>query len=394
MFRSRSFFAWISLKGEDWKGKGGRKIDDDKIYWFWLCNIRGINRKIIEILLKYLGHPREIYFLREKELEGLLREKVRNGQLEQVLFRFSRSLSLECAKREYERLRGEGIFFFSCEDEEYPKRLKRIYDYPYGIYVKGRLPREEKRAIAIVGARKSTTYGREMARVFARELARQGVEIISGLARGIDANAHIGCIEGEGRTYGVLGCGIDKIYPKENIELFVEMEKTGGIISEYAPGVEPLSHHFPFRNRIISGMSDGILVVEAAKKSGSLITAEQGLDQGREIFALPGRTMDGQSEGCNLLIQKGAKLVLHASDILLDMGINCEENLNIKKNLLDSLANREKLVYDCLSLEPKYIDDIARECRMTLQEAMSILFTLELNGYIKQVIQNYYIIAM
>lgn len=374
--------------------KGGRKIDDDKFYWFWLCSIKGINRKIIEILLRHLEHPREIYFLRERELESLLKEQLRTKKLEQVLFQFSRSLSLDSVKKEYEKLERAGILFFSCEDEMYPKKLRRIYDYPYGIYVKGKLPSEQKKAIAIVGARKSTTYGREMARVFARELAKNGIEIISGLARGIDANAHIGCIEGEGRTYGILGCGIDKIYPRENINLFVQMEKTGGIISEYGSGVEPLSHHFPFRNRIISGMADGVLVVEAAKKSGSLITAEQGLEQGREIFALPGRLMDSQSEGCNLLIQKGAKLVLNVSDILLDMGINCEENLNMKKNLIDALANREKLVYDCLSLEPKYIDDITRECRMTLQETMSILFMLELNGYIKQVIQNYYIIAM
>lgn len=374
--------------------KGGRKIDDDKFYWFWLCSIKGINRKIIEILLRHLEHPREIYFLRERELESLLKEQLRTKKLEQVLFQFSRSLSLDSVKKEYEKLERAGILFFSCEDEMYPKKLRRIYDYPYGIYVKGKLPSEQKKAIAIVGARKSTTYGREMARVFARELAKNGIEIISGLARGIDANAHIGCIEGEGRTYGILGCGIDKIYPRENINLFVQMEKTGGIISEYGSGVEPLSHHFPFRNRIISGMADGVLVVEAAKKSGSLITAEQGLEQGREIFALPGRLMDSQSEGCNLLIQKGAKLVLNVSDILLDMGINCEKNLNMKKNLIDALANREKLVYDCLSLEPKYIDDITRECRMTLQETMSILFMLELNGYIKQVIQNYYIIAM
>lgn len=374
--------------------EGGASISDDKMYWFWLCRIRGIPRKIIEILLRYLGHPREIYFLRERELEDLLKGQLRTKQLEQVMSQFSRSLSLDAAKREYEKLKKAGILFFSCEDEEYPEKLKRIYDYPYGIYVKGRLPSGQKKAIAIVGARKATTYGREMARFFARELAKNGIEIISGLARGIDANAHIGCIEGREGTYGVLGCGIDKIYPRENIDLFVQMEKTGGIISEYGPGVEPLSFHFPFRNRIISGMSDGILVVEAARRSGSLITAEQGLEQGREIFALPGRTIDSQSEGCNLLIQKGAKLVLNVSDILLDMGINCEENLNIKKNLLDSLANREKLVYDCLSLEPKYIDNIAKECRMTLQETMSILFMLELNGYIKQVIQNYYIIAM
>ena len=140
--------------------KGEANISDDKIYWFWLCSIKGISRKIIEILLRYLEHPREIYFLRERELEILLKGQLRTKQLEQVIFQFSRSLSLESIKKEYGKLEKEGIRFICCDEEEYPKRLRQIYDYPYGIYVKGNLPSEEKKSIAIVGARKSTTYGR------------------------------------------------------------------------------------------------------------------------------------------------------------------------------------------------------------------------------------------
>ncbi len=370
------------------------KKEENKLYWFWLCNIKGINKKVIDILLEHLGHPREIYYLREKQMEALLKEREEpfaGKYIERILFQFSKTPSLDRMRGEYEKLQKNGIAFISCEEEVYPKRLKRIYDYPYGIYIRGTLPSEEKKAVAIVGARKSTVYGKEMARLFARELAKNGIDVISGLARGIDASAHIGCIEGGGKTYGVLGCGIDKIYPRENIELFFEMEKNGGIISEYGIGVEPLAHQFPVRNRIISGMADGVLVVEAAKKSGSLITAEQGLEQGRDIFALPGRSIDKQSEGCNLLIQKGAKLVLKVDDILVDLGVKCEKSLNLNKILEDSLANREKLVYHCLSLEPKYIDDIAKQCEMPLKEAMRILYVLEQKECIKQISQNYYI---
>lgn len=372
------------------------KAEESRAYWFWLASVRGVNRKIIDILLEHLKSPKEIYFLREREIEQLLKEEeqVNTKQLESVLFQFSKSISIDMAKKRIEALNEQGIRFVACEDAQYPKKLLQVDEYPYGLYVKGSLPTEQKKKIAIVGARKCTTYGREMARIFARELAKEGIEIISGLARGIDANAHRGCLEGGQKTYGVLGCGIDKIYPRENIELFLEMEKNGGIISEYAPGAEPMPYHFPYRNRIISGMADGVFVIEAAKKSGSLITAQLGLDQGREIFALPGRTIDPQSEGCNLLIQKGAKLVTQVCDITQELGMNCEKNANKMKIFKDLLAKREKLVYHCLSLEPKYIDDIARECHMTVQEALSILFVLELNGYIKQVIQNYYIIKI
>lgn len=372
------------------------KAEESRAYWFWLASVRGVNRKIIDILLEHLKSPKEIYFLREREIEQLLKEEeqVNTKQLESVLFQFSKSISIDMAKKRIEALNEQGIRFVACEDAQYPKKLLQVDEYPYGLYVKGSLPTEQKKKIAIVGARKCTTYGREMARIFARELAKEGIEIISGLARGIDANAHRGCLEGGQKTYGVLGCGIDKIYPRENIELFLKMEKNGGVISEYAPGAEPMPYHFPYRNRIISGMADGVFVIEAAKKSGSLITAQLGLDQGREIFALPGRTIDPQSEGCNLLIQKGAKLVTQVCDITQELGMNCEKNANKMKIFKDLLAKREKLVYHCLSLEPKYIDDIARECHMTVQEALSILFVLELNGYIKQVIQNYYIIKI
>lgn len=205
------------------------------------------------------------------------------------------------------------------EDNQYPIKLKEIYDSPTKIYVLGNSKILNKKGIAIVGSRKATTYGKKVALGMAKELSKKGINIISGLAVGIDAFAHIGCIQAQstGKTIAVLGSGIDKIYPKENIELARKIIKSGGcIISEYPIGTEPQRKNFPQRNRIISGLSNGILVVEAGKKSGALITAEFGLEQGKEIFAIPGDIIKKQSEGCNMLIKDGAKIALSVEEIL------------------------------------------------------------------------------
>lgn len=202
---------------------------------------------------------------------------------------------------------------------KYPQKLKEIYDPPTMIYVLGNDEILNEKAIAIVGARKATTYGKNIALEIAKELSQKRINIISGLAIGIDTFAHIGSIRAQslGKTIAVLGSGIDKIYPKENIELARKIIKSGGcIISEYPVGTEPEKKNFPQRNRIISGLSNGILVVEAGKKSGALITAEFGLEQGKEIFAIPGDITKKQSEGCNLLIKDGAKIVLSVEEIL------------------------------------------------------------------------------
>lgn len=202
---------------------------------------------------------------------------------------------------------------------KYPQKLKEIYDPPTTIYVLGNDEILNEKAIAIVGARKATTYGKKVSLEMSKELSKKGINIISGLALGIDTYAHLGNIQAQslGKTIAVLGSGIDKIYPKENIELARKIIKSGGcIISEYPIGTEPQKKNFPQRNRIISGLSNGILVVEASKKSGALITAEFGLEQGKEIFAIPGDIMKQQSEGCNMLIKDGAKIVLSVEEIL------------------------------------------------------------------------------
>ena len=200
----------------------------------------------------------------------------------------------------------EQVVYYHKRDKAYPERMRPYPDMPAGIYTKGRLPFEGVPSAAIVGARACSVYGRVQARRYARELAAAGVQIISGLATGVDAAAHEGALEGGGVTFAVLGCGVDICYPKENYPLMRRMlEHGGGILSEFEPGEEPAAWHFPQRNRIISALADLVLVVEARKRSGSLITADYALEQGKSVYALPGRVNDPLSEGCNRLIAQG-----------------------------------------------------------------------------------------
>ncbi|TCT16413.1 DNA processing protein [Natranaerovirga pectinivora] len=359
------------------------------LYWYWMCNIKGIGQKKTAKLLDCFGDPEGVWRASEKDLSNVA--ILRTNDIKKII----ESRDEESINIGYKRLQERNIKFITIDDKEYPPQLKNIYDPPFGIYNKGILPNEKKLKIAIVGARKCTSYGKEMAKYFARELANLGVEVISGLARGIDAYAHQGAIEGKGKTYSVLGNGLNICYPQENISLFMEVEKQGGIISEYNLDVKPNPSHFPLRNRIISGLSDGILVIEAAKKSGSLITAEISLEQGREVFALPGRITDKLSEGTNEIIKMGGKMVTSIEDILEEFQYimpkyeRIEEKIENKLKLLDK---NEKMVYACLSLEPKYIDEIANELKIEIQKVNHLLFILEIKGLIKQLPNKYFII--
>lgn len=363
---------------------------DEKVYWYWLCNIKGIGHKKIKKLLQVFESPYNIYKAKEKEynLIKVLKEK---DILQLIKTKNEKKLFLK-----YNQLVDNNIKLVTIDDECYPNRLKNIYDPPYVLYVRGQFPDQNKLCIAIVGARKSTIYGREMARYFARKLAENNVEIISGLAKGIDTAAHKGALESNGNTYGVLGNGLKVCYPKENQELSRQMGKKGGLITEYDLNILPNPAHFPLRNRIISGLSQGILVIEAAKKSGSLITVEMGLEQGREIFAIPGRVTDIYSEGTNNLIKMGAKLVSNVDDILEEFKLQINSKMvndTKKQNKIQELLDKtEKKVYSCLSLEPKFIDDIANISKMNIQDIMHILFMLEMKGVVKQLPNKNFII--
>lgn len=286
------------------------------------------------------------------------------------------------------------IYLVEKEDERYPEKLKHIASPPKKLYVRGGLPRKDALTIAVVGARNCTPYGREMAKYFARELAYAGVQIVSGMARGVDSYAHWGALEAEGETFAVLGCGVDICYPRENNKLYEKLMLRGGVLSEYEPGVPPLPGHFPQRNRIISGLCDGILVIEAREKSGSLITVGQGLEEGRDIFALPGRCSDPLSRGCNRIIRQGAVLVEAPEQILEEYSFFKGDTLRKNKKKHISLETKEKIVYSRLSLEPKHLNTLVEETGWSVSEVMKVLLDLELSGRIRDAGGGYYVIML
>lgn len=295
----------------------------------------------------------------------------------------------ECDER-YERMSQMGIRFVTIFDEEYPERLREIHDYPMAFYVRGSLPDPAVPAVAIVGARSCSNYGKQMAGVFGRVLSEAGIQVISGMAIGIDSAAHYGAVHAEKPTYAVLGCGINICYPSRNYQLYEALMACGGIISEYTLDEQAQPFHFPLRNRIISALSDVILVVEAKERSGSLITAEFGLEQGKEIFAVPGRVTDPLSKGCNQLIQQGAGIAISPDEILEYFSIKQQKKLILYEKNINRLAKKEKIVYSCLDFNPKHVDTIANTCKLSVPECLELLLGLELGGYVIQTANHYY----
>jgi len=361
--------------------------------YFWLLCLPNIGQKKVELLLKTFGSIEALFEADPEEFE-IFRQECCPASLKfsgQDIHTLCAGRKPEIIKAGYAKLLKGGIYLVSREDERYPGQLRNIYDAPHALYVKGRLPGKEEKLLAIVGARECTPYGREMARQFAGAMAKEGVGIVSGLARGIDAHAHEGALAAGGMTYGILGCGIDICYPRENLKLYMELQKQGAVLSEYAPGIAPIAGNFPMRNRIISGLCDAILVIEAKEKSGSLITVDYGLEQGKDIYALPGRATDRLSGGCNNLIKMGAKLVTKPKDILEDIVPNYKQIIQDFKKNNKLLELEEKIVYASLCLEPRHIEEIAVLTGMTIDVLVEQLLALELKGYIKQTMRNYYI---
>lgn len=362
-----------------------------KEYWYRMLKLQGIGTTKKRELIDYFGSPEEIFQSSVEKLKQSPLKYCRNA--ERIIHQILNGRVEEQIHREFLELERKQIYFISYEDEEYPKKLKQLYDYPCGLFVKGRLPSEERASVAIIGARNCSAYGKEMALYFSEELAKAGVDVISGMARGIDGYAHQGALAVNGFTYAVLGTGIDICYPRENIELYRKMEKQGGIISEFVPGEEALPFHFPMRNRIISGLSDGVLVIEAKEKSGSLITVDQALEQGKDIFVVPGRIGDRLSEGSNRLIKQGGILVTEPVDILNFYSEKIKFQYKEWKKINNVLDSKQKIVYASLSLMPKHLDEILNDTGLIMTQVIQILTQLELQGYIKQSTKNYYMIS-
>ena len=277
-------------------------------------------------------------------------------------------------------------------DRTYPSKLKEYQDMPETLYVKGTLPEEQKKSVAIVGARACSTYGRIQAFLYAKILSSAGVQIISGMAYGIDAEAHKGALEGKTPTYAVLGNGVDICYPAGNRNLYQRIPKEGGgIISEYPEGTRARNYYFPARNRIISGLADLVLVVEARENSGSLITAQWALDQGKPVFAVPGPVNEELSRGCNKLIYDGAGIAYEPEIILEELRINYENNVKSEEKRNLGLASDLKLVYSCLDLRPKSVDYLIRNTGIPPQKIGSLLLELTLSGLAREVGRHNYI---
>ncbi|PID71970.1 MAG: DNA-protecting protein DprA [Desulfobulbus propionicus] len=292
------------------------------------------------------------------------------------------------ADRELEQLQQRNISFLSISSAYYPKLLKNIPEPPVVLYCKGDLALLDKPGVAVVGSRSATDYGKRVSTMLAQELSCQGLSIISGGAYGIDAAAHEGALQGEGTTCAVLGCGIDVVYPKVHQQLFQAIEQDGLLLSEYPLGAKPEPFRFPARNRIISGLATGVVVVEATLKSGSLITARLALDQGREVFAVPGRIDSIKSSGCHRLIQQGAHLVNNAEDIIHELGFVTTGRLTREQgeNTVSAphLENEEETLLSFIDIYPVDIDTLLRLSGLNSNIIHSLLLQLELKGLIRQ----------
>ncbi|MDD6811429.1 MAG: DNA-processing protein DprA [Lachnospiraceae bacterium] len=373
-------------------------------YAQWLYRIKGLGSKTIFHLLDGDVKPSRLYQMSKEEwMERLPAGKSRLAQaMEQARTQYE-------PEQEYRKLLSQGIRFTCAGHESYPYLLAQIPDRPFGIYYMGRLPDEHRPSLAIIGARNCSPYGIYMAEKFGRELAEAGVQIISGMARGIDGISQQTVLENNGYSLAVLGCGADVCYPAENRKLYQRLQKQGGICSEYIPGTLPQSMLFPPRNRIISGLADGVLVIEAKQKSGTLITVDMALEQGREVFALPGRANEPLSEGCNRLLKQGACMVLDTQDILRELeklprfchGITTAlpERKQRKETDADgegkgSERNTRKpglceIIRKVLDLTPKTVEEIRMEVfhmtdeEYSVSEIAAMLMQMELSGMVQ-----------
>lgn len=357
----------------------------EKEYLYWLCHIKSLGDATIRKLHEYFGSFGEIWKADDKALmeSGILSDKQRNAL-------WAGKRQMDEVMKEYESLAGRGIRFVADWEEDFPHNLQNYRGMPQGLFVKGRFPDGTRPCVAIVGARECTEYGRQLTECFARELAANGVQIVSGLACGIDAAAHQGAIDAGMDTYGILGNGINICYPRENFALFERMERTGGVISEFPLDTPPIRTNFPRRNRLISGFSDAVIIIEAKERSGSLITADFALEQGKEVFAVPGRPTDPLSAGCNRLLSAGALHALSPADILEYFGVKYAKKLTVQKFSEKSLAKKEKVLYSCLDFRPRHMEELLKLSGMGLTECMESLMALELKGLAYKTGNQYY----
>lgn len=351
----------------------------DPKYWLGFSLVPEIGPKRLANLLNWFGDLENAWGASETQLfqSGLEKQPTAN------LIQIRKKINLDAEIAKVERV---GARLITLAHEDYPALLKKLSDAPTVLYVRGTLRPEDSHALSIVGTRKATTYGRDAAYHLAKQLAGQGVTVISGLAHGIDSAAHKGALEGGGRTLAVLGCGVDVIYPSDNHKLAQQIMGCGALISEFSIGMHPEARNFPRRNRVISGLALGVLVVEAPEKSGAMITASIAADQGREVFSVPGNIFNPMSNGTNRLIQDGAKLVMNVGDILdeLDIAHNNVQTQAVTERIIPANPTESEIL-NYLGADPLHIDDLVRLCGLPVATVSSTLTILELKGLARTV---------
>ena len=372
------------------------KTELNKAYLHWMYQTIGMGNHGLFGQLRALGPPQEIYEMaKKKRLAVCLSD--RHSQYKKKAALLEASAADYDVIAEYGRMTERGILFAVIGEKEYPVKLAAIPGAPCALYYVGKLPRNDEKTIAVIGARNCSEYGRAMARQFAEMMAGAGVQVVSGMARGIDGIAQQAALDAGGYSLGVLGCGVDICYPSENRRLYEELIARGGICSEYPPGIEPRAVLFPPRNRIISGLCDGVLVVEAKERSGTLITVDMALEQGREVYALPGRITDPLSRGCNKLIRQGAELVMSPQELLHELKPDCSDAPEYRQQTIPVCGDTRGQLLRILDYQPISIENIQRKYADVYDSYISVsdlyyeLLNLCADGLAGQVSGSYYV---
>ena len=353
--------------------------------WIRLAKLESPKKTVA--LVDHFGSPDDVFRASAEELAAVDGISLRTAE------RFCEVASAP-VDRELEALEKLKAKVVTYKDPDYPANLRQIYDPPVVLFMRGEIREEDRFAVAVVGTRRPSEYGRAMAQKISRDLAQRGLCVVSGAARGIDTLAHTGALQGGGRTIAILGSGIDVPYPYENRGLLNKIAENGAVISEFIPGTQPDAWRFPVRNRLVSGLALGVLVVESRLDGGAMITATLAAEQGRDVWAVPGATDNATSEGPHGLIKEGAKLVERAEDILEELGIQVETARRERPAIPDDLTPEQKSIIQVLSLHPKHVDEIIAECGLTPAAANSTLTLLEMQGLVRRVPGNAYVRAV
>lgn len=358
---------------------------DDIKDWLALISLPGVGCALIHRLLGVFGAPGNILAAGKdvSRVEGVGRQLTAVFTDQSLLAK-----ARLWADQEYERVSTRNIQLLCFDDPLFPPLLRTIHDPPVLLYLRGNPDCLKRPSVAIIGSRAATSYGKRVSSMLAGQLGRSGIIVVSGLAMGIDGHAHAGCLESGGETVAVLGCGVDVLYPRSHAGLYDKVMENGLLVSEYPIGTRPEGFRFPARNRIISGLSLGVIVVEATCKSGSLITARLALDQGREVFAVPGRIDSKKSEGTHRLLQQGAHLVQSAGDVLeelqLAVSMHQVESARDGETVPEELTGPEEQLIACIDVYPVDIDELTAKTRFTPGSLHDLLLRLELKGRIRQ----------